>query len=256
MKLFRLILIIVATSIFCNAGFAGENYTFPSGRVIKNAYIIEKKPNGVVVGHSTGVMFVKYKKLPEDLRKKLGYDEAKYNKYNEKKRKKKKASRERNAAKNVKHEKFKKDLKIKRGKYRIRELENKIKETELRIARLKVEIPKLESESKSFMDSAVKLSSVSSNSGGNGFSRNGAWGGGGNSSRSRSSSRREVKSRYKSVKAIGNEYSKSKFSLSNYKDELDKKTLELDKMKDHLAMLKKDQGVKEGKKGNFFSNLF
>ena len=256
MKLFRLILIIVATSLFCSVGFAGEDYTFPNGRVIKNAYIVEKKNTGVVVGHSTGVMFVKYKKMPEDLRKELGYDPEKAAKYEERMRKRKKARREKTAAKDIKEAKFKKELKIRRGKYRIVELEDKIKTTELRIERLKSEIPKLESDSKTFLNQAVKLSSGSnSNNGSSGFSRNGLWGGG-NSSSKRSSNRREVKNRFKAVKAIGEEYSSSKFRLSNYKDELDRKTLQLGKMKSQLKKLKREQGIKEGKKSGFFSKLF
>ena len=254
MKLFRLILIIVATSLFCSVGFAGVDYTLPSGRVLENAYIVERKPNGVVVGHSTGVMFVKFSKVSEKLRKELGYDPVKHAKYKERRRKKKKARREHNAVVNAKNAKFKKDLGIKRGKYRIVELEDKIRATELHIKRIKEEIPELKTESKNFLDQAVKLSSVSSG-GDNGFSRNGLWGGG-SSSKKRSSNRREVKDRSKAVKAIGNEYSRSKFTLSNHKDELERKTLALVKMKAHLAVLKKEQGSKEGKKGNFFSNLF
>ncbi|MCK4983755.1 MAG: hypothetical protein KAS17_12570 [Victivallaceae bacterium] len=253
MKLFRLILVMVATCLLCSAGFAGEDYTMASGRVLKNAYVVERKPNGVVVGHSCGVMFVKYKKMPEDLREKLGYDPAKCARYEEKKRKKKKARREHNAAERAKKTKLEKELNIRRGQYKIVELEDKIKETKLRIKRLKKEIPKLETDSKGFLNQVVKLSSVTSSSN-NGFSRNGFWGGGSSSS-DRSSNRREVKDRYKAVSAIGDEYSKSKFRLSNYKDELEKKTLDLEKMKRHLAKLKKDQGVKEGKKG-FLSKLF
>ena len=256
MKLFRLILIIVATGLFCSAGFAGEDYTFPSGRVIKNAYIVEKKNTGVVVGHSTGVMFVKYKKIPEDLRKELGYDPDKAAKYEERMRKKKKAHREKKAAADVKKAKFNKELKIKRGKYKIVELEDKIKTTELRIERLKSEIPKLEVDSKNFLNQAVKLSSGSStNNSSTGVSRNGLWGSG-NSVSKRSSNRREVKGRFKAASAIGEEYSSSKFRLSNYKDELDKKTFQLGKMKTQLEKLKREQGIKEGKKSGFLSNIF
>lgn len=258
MKLFRFILIIVATSLFCTAGFAyeaGDDYTLPGGRVLKNPYIVEKKPNGVVVGHSTGVMFIKYKKLPEGLRKQLGYEPAKSAKYEEKKRKRKKARRERNVLKNAKKAKFNKELKIRRGKYKIYELVNKIKATELRIKRLKLEIPKLEADKNNFLSQAVSLSSGSSSNSGGGFSRNGLWGGG-NSSSKRSSNRREVKNRFKAVKVIGEEYSSSKFRLSNYKDELERKILNLDKMKDNLRYLKNEQGVKEGKKSGFFSKFF
>lgn len=256
MKLFRLILIIVATSLFCTAGFAGEDYTMASGRVLKNAYIVERKPNGVVVGHSTGVMFVKFKKMSEAMRKELGYDAAKCNKYEERRRKKKKARRERNAAKRTKHAQFTKELKNRQGQYAIYELENKIKSTELRIKRLKIEIPKLEADSKDFLNKAVSLSS--SSSGGYSSSNRGSsiWGSSSSSSRKRSSNRREVKGRQRAVKAIGEEYSSSKFRLSNYKDELERKTLQLDQMKDKLALMKKDKNAKSGKKSGFFSKFF
>ena len=256
MKLFRLILIIVATSLFCSAGFAGEDYTMASGRVLKNAYIVDRKPNGVTVGHSTGVMFVKYKKMSKELRDKLGYDEAKCNKYEERRRKKKKARRERNTAKHAKDVKFRKELKNRQGQYAIYELENKIKSTELRIKRLKIEIPKLEADSKDFLNKAVSLSSSSSGGYSSGNRSNSIWGGTSSSSRNRNTYRTEVKDRFKVTKAIGEEYSTSKFRLSNYKDELERKTLQLDQMKDKLALMKKDKNAKSGKKSGFFSKFF
>ncbi len=256
MKLFRLILIMVAICLFSTVGFAGEDYTMASGRVLKNAYIVETKPDGVVIDHSTGVMFVKYKKMSEKLRKKLGYDAEKCAKYEEKKRKKKKAKRERNAAAQVKQAQFHKELNVRQGKYKIYELENKIKATELHIKRLKVEIPKLEADSKNFLDKAVSLSSSSSGGYSNSNRGNNIWGGTTSSSRNRNSYRTEVKDRYKVTKAIGEEYSSSKFRLSNYKDELERKTLELDKMKDKLKGLKRKQGVTEGKKPGFLSKIF
>jgi len=256
MKLFRLILIMVVTSLFCSAGFAGEDYTMASGRVLKNAYVMETKPNGVVVAHSTGVMFVKYKKMPEELRKKLGYDAEKCAKYEAKKRKKKKRKRKKAAAQHAKEAQFHKELKVRQGRYKVYELENKIKATELRIKRLKVEIPKLEADSKNFLDKAVSLSSSSSGGYSSSNRSNNIWGGSSSSSRNRNAYRTEVKDRFKAAKAVGEEYSSSKFRLSNYKDELERKTLELDKMKDQLRMLKRKQGVAEGKKESFFSKIF
>jgi len=255
MKLFRLILIMVVTSLFCSAGFAKEDYTMASGRVLKNAYIMEKKPDGVVVAHDAGVMFVKYSKMSEDFRKKLGYDAEKCAKYEAKKRKNKKRKRKRDAAKNAKDAKFKKELNVRQGKYKIYDLENKIKATELRIKRLKKEIPKLEADSKNFLDKAVSLSATTSGGYSNSNRGNSIWGSSTSSSRNRNANRTEVKDRFRAAKAVGEEYSSSKFRLSNYKDELERKTLQLDKMKDQLKMLKRKQGRAEGKKG-FFSKIF
>ena len=249
---------MVAICLFSSVGFAREDYTMASGRVLKNAYVMETKPDGVVVEHSTGVMFVKYSKMSEKLRKKLGYDAEKCAKYEAKKRKKKKSKRKRDAAEQVKNAQFHKELKVRQGKYKVYELENKIKATELRIKRLKAEIPKLEADSKNFLDKAVSLSASGGGGGDNNNSNrsNSIWGSSSSSSRNRNASRTEVKDRFKVTKAIGEEYSSSKFRLSNYKDELERKTLELDKMKDQLKGLKRKQGVAEGKKEGFFSKLF
>jgi len=257
MKLFRLILITVAACLFSLTGFAKEDYTLPSGRVLKDAYIMERKPNGVTVGHSTGVMFVKYDQMSKELREKLGYDADKCAKYEARVRKNKKAKRKRDAAEQAKNAQFHKELKVRQGRYRINELENKIKATELRIKRLKMEIPKLEEESKDYLNKAVTLS----NSSGGGYSSTGnsggsIWGSSTSSSRNRNAYRTETKDRFKAAKAVGEEYSKSKFRLSNYKDELERKILQLDKMKAELASLKKKQGKTEGKKEGFFSKLF
>ncbi len=218
---------------------------------------METKPDGVVVEHSTGVMFVKYSKMSEELRKKLGYDAEKCAKYEAEKLKKKKAKSKRDAAEQVKNAQFHKELKVRQGKYKVYELENKIKATELRIKRLKAEIPKLEADSKDFLNKAVSLSESSDGGNSNNYNRsNSIWGSSSSSSQNRNASRTEVKDRFKAVKAVGEEYSSSKFRLSNYKDELDRKTLELDKMKDQLKGLKRKQGAAEGKKEGFFSKLF
>ncbi len=256
MKLFKLILIIVAACLFSVTGFAKQDYTMESGRVLKNAYIMERKPDGIVVAHDCGVMFVKYSKMSEKMRKEFGYDAEKCAKYEAQKRKRKKARRKQAAAEQAKKDQFHKELKVRQDKYKINELENKIKSTELRIKRLKMEIPKLEEESKDYLNKAVSLSGTTSG----GYSTvnrgNSIWGSSSSSSRNRNSYRTEVKDRFKAAKAVGEEYSKSKFRLSNYKDELERKILQLDKMKAELAELKKKQSKAEGKKGNFISNLF
>lgn len=256
MKLFKLILITVAACLFSFTGFAKEDYTLPSGRVLKDAYVMERKPNGVSVAHSTGVMFIKYDQMPEKLRKELGYDPEKFAKYEANSRKNKEARQKRAAAEQAKQEQFRKELNIRQGKYRINELENKIKATELRIKRLKMEIPKLEEDSKDYLNKAVSLSNSSSGGYTTVNRGNSIWGSSTSSSRNRNAYRTETKDRFKAAKAVGEEYSKAKFSLSNAKDELERKILELDKMKAELEKLKKEQGKAEGKKGNFLSNLF
>ncbi|MDD5727088.1 MAG: hypothetical protein PHV59_00860 [Victivallales bacterium] len=249
MKIFN-ILTVVAACCFCIAVQALEDYTMPSGRVLRDAYIMERKPDGVVVAHSTGVMFVKYSQMPEKLRKELGYDPEECSEYEKKEQKQKAAAAKRRAA--AKAEQAKRDKKIeeRRAKYRITELEDKIKATELHIKRLKMEIPQLETESKTYLDDAVKLSS-SSGSGTSGYCRNGFWSSG--SIHSNQANRTSAKKRFKAASALGDEYSKTKFRLENYKDTLEREILELDKMKRQLKKLKAKQSSKSG---GFLSNLF
>ena len=255
MKTIKLSLCIFALlSGFLTIAQSDTDYTLPNGRVLKNAYVMEKKPNGVVVGHSTGVMFVKYSKMPDELKKKLGYNAKKCAAYEKKARKYKKAQRKRKAKEKAEEAKRHKEIQNRIEKYKIVELKDKIRTTELRIERLKKEIPKLEAESKTFLNDAVKLSSVTTSSGSHGnYWRGGFWGGSYGSNARYNASKREVKGRYKAISAIGEEYSSAKFRLKNYKDEIDRKTIELEKMKRRLKILENKQDKKDG---GFFSKLF
>lgn len=237
---FNMTLALIST-VLCTTAFAKEDYTMPSGRVLRDAYIMERKPDGVVVAHSTGVMFVKYSKMSPEMRKRLGYDEKACAEYEQKKRKHNASVRKRRAAEKAEKAKLDKRLKKRQEQYRITELEDKIKATELHIKRMKAELPELEANSKTYLNDAVKLSSVSSNSGDRTYWRSGTWSS--SSSSNRSSNRSEVKKRYKAVSALGNEYSKTKFRIDNYKDSIERKTLELDKMKRELKRLKKKTKV-------------
>lgn len=239
------------STLLCSTLSAKEDYTMPSGRVLHDAYIMERKPNGVTVGHSTGVMFVKYNQMTPEMRKQLGYDEKACAEYETKKRKHNAAVRKRRAAEKAEKAKLDKKLEKRREQYRITELEDKIKATELHIKRMKAELPKLEAESKNYLNDAVKLSSVTTSSGDRTYWRSGTWSS--SSSSNRSTNRSEVKKRYRAVSALGDEYSKTKFRIENYRDSIERKTLELEKMKRELKRLKKKQ---KSKSGGFLTSLF
>ena len=222
----------MAATLICSAALAKEDYTLPSGRVLKNAYVMERKPNGVVVGHETGVMFVKYDQMPEKLRKELGYDSKKCAEYEARERKAKAARKKQQAQKAAAKAKLSKEMDIRRGKYKITELEDKIKATELRIKRLKLEIPQLETDEKNYLNKAVGLAGDNSGEKDRVFTRGGAWGS--SSTSTHQANRQEIKSRFNAAKAVGEEYSSTKFRLSSYKDELERKILQLDQMKRQL----------------------
>ncbi|MDD5698464.1 MAG: hypothetical protein PHH77_07585 [Victivallaceae bacterium] len=252
MKLFRFIF-LMAAALICFAAVAGEDYTMPSGRVLKNAYVMERKPNGVVVGHETGVKFVKYEQMPEKLRKELGYDPEKCAKYEAEERRAEAARQKKQAQKAAEEAEERQELNVRRSKYKITELEDKIKATELHIERLKIEIPQLEANSKDYLNKAVGLASDGGGSEKT-FSRGGIWGS--SSTSNRSANRQEVKSRFKAAQAVGEEYSAIKFRLKNCQDELESKILQLEQMKRQLKQMKKEQETKADKKGGFLSSLF
>ncbi|MDD5597219.1 MAG: hypothetical protein PHV82_04705 [Victivallaceae bacterium] len=245
---------LMAASLIAFAAFAGEDYTMPSGRVLKNAYVMERKPNGVVVGHETGVMFVKYDQLPEKLSRQLGYDPEKCAGYEQAQRQAKNARQKQQAAKVAADAKFRKELHSRQEKYKIVELEDKIKATEVRIERLKMEIPKLEADSKDYLGKAVELAGDSGGGSTRTFSRGGIWSS--SSTSNRDTNRQDVKKRFKAAKAVGEEYSSTKFRLRSYQDELERKILQLEQMKRQLKQLKKEQGATKEEKDGFFSKLF
>ncbi len=143
-----------------------DELKLPDGRILKHPYIMNRMPNGVVVAHDNGAKFIKYKDMPADMAKKLGYDPKKAKKYNLKMKK----YRQQEAATKAKEAKAKKHYQaqyhVRMQKYRLHELEKKIKEYKIHIKRLEYEIPRLEKEQGKFRDEAVSLSRPSGGSGG------------------------------------------------------------------------------------------
>ncbi|MCP3966293.1 MAG: hypothetical protein GY750_09080 [Lentisphaerae bacterium] len=247
-KLFTCLAIFAAINIIAqdtNSNGKMDELNLPDGRILKHPYIMNKTPNGVVVAHDEGAKFIKYKDMPPEIAKKLSYKPQKAKKYE----KKLKKYHQQEAAKKAKEAEAKKkydaQYKVRMQKYKITELEKKIQQYKIRIKRLEYEIPRLEKERDKLRNEAVNLSQPSGNSSGTYF-----WRGGFVSNNS--SRRSENRKRYKVVKSLGDGFSKTSFRLEDYKDELEKKILELDQMEKHLAELKK----KNGKKSGFLSNLF
>lgn len=237
MKTVRIILLISIFSIvntLVGEKTKREDYTMPSGKVLKNAYVMETKPNGVVVWHDNGVMFVKYSKMPASLKKELGYNPEKYAAYEKKVRLyKKRLAKKRNAA-----IKRKRDLKIRFKKSKINELKDEIITYEMRIKFLKREIPKLEAEVEKHYNTASKMATVKmATSDNTSYAPIGSYGVIMGRSNITSTNRREVRNRQQAMKLIADEYSRAKFKLANYKQELEEKSFVLIKLKAKLKEL-------------------
>ena len=63
---------------------ATRTVTLRSGKVLQDAYILDKKPNGVTVAHKDGAMFIPFSDMPLDYQKKFGYDPIKSARYEKK----------------------------------------------------------------------------------------------------------------------------------------------------------------------------
>ena len=80
----KISLVCALFSGFFYTGLHAQNpasYTLPNGKILENPYVISQKPDGVLVGHKYGVIFVKFSDLPADIQKKFNYDPAKAAEY-------------------------------------------------------------------------------------------------------------------------------------------------------------------------------
>ena len=67
--------------------------TLQSGKVLEDAYVLDKRPNGVTVGYKEGCTFIRYADMPENIQKKFGYNKEESDKYEKKLEDQKKTNR-------------------------------------------------------------------------------------------------------------------------------------------------------------------
>ena len=51
---------------------APQTVTLRSGKVLKDAYILDKKPNGITVAYKDGAIFIPFSDMPLDYQQKFG----------------------------------------------------------------------------------------------------------------------------------------------------------------------------------------
>ena len=99
MKLSRIAFLTMAALSVCTAAFAADSsdqtkksaVTLRSGKVLEEAYILDKKPNGITLAYKDGCMFVRFSDLPLEFQQAFGYDAIKSARYENKLREQKKA---------------------------------------------------------------------------------------------------------------------------------------------------------------------
>jgi len=85
---------VFAAALFAaNAAFAADadkkepekhTLTLKTGKVLQNAYILDKKPNGITLGYKDGCMFVPFSDMPLEYQLMFGYDAIKSARYERK----------------------------------------------------------------------------------------------------------------------------------------------------------------------------
>ena len=87
-------LLFAGTTVFAADTTKVEKHdiTLKSGKVLKDAFVLDKKPNGVTFGHKDGATFVRFSDMPEAAQKYFDYDPEKAASYEKKMEEQKKAN--------------------------------------------------------------------------------------------------------------------------------------------------------------------
>ena len=84
---------LTAVALFaCATAFAAEpesggkkaDVTLRNGKVLEDAYILDKRPNGVTIAYKDGCMFVRFSDMPREFQQMFGYDPIKSARYENK----------------------------------------------------------------------------------------------------------------------------------------------------------------------------
>jgi len=117
-----------------------QTVTLRDGRVLEDAFILDKKPNGITLAHKEGCMFIRFSDMPYEYQKKFGYDAIKSARYEKKiedqKKANKKAEEERKAREKKQKEeqdKRNKDRRINQQQQTVRKLELQLEEAKKRL---------------------------------------------------------------------------------------------------------------------------
>ena len=140
---------IAAAALFADAAFAAETeknsakthtVTLRSGKVLQDAYILDKKPNGITVAYKDGCMFIPFSDMPLEYQQKFGYDAIKSARYEKKLNDQKKireieenARKERETKRKANEDKHYKDRRISAQQQTVRKLELQLEEAKKRL---------------------------------------------------------------------------------------------------------------------------
>lgn len=148
MKLTTRFAILTAMLLAGTAAFAADSdkseshtVTLKSGKVLQDAYILDKKPNGITLAYKDGCMFVPFSDMPLEYQKKFGYDPIKSARYERKLDEQKKAAAREESQRKAREKKRKaeedkhyRDPHVNAQQQKVRKLELELDEAKKRLA--------------------------------------------------------------------------------------------------------------------------
>ena len=121
-----------------------HDVTLKSGKVLKDAYILDKKPNGITFGYKDGCAFVRFTDLPEKVQKHFNYDPEEAANYEKKLEDQKKANQKAAEKQKAKEQKQKAEQDKRNKERRIAQQEQTVRKLELQLDEAKKKLQNTE----------------------------------------------------------------------------------------------------------------
>ena len=118
--------------------------TLQSGKVLEDAYVLDKRPNGVTVGYKDGCIFVRYADMPENIQKKFGYNKEEADKYEKKIEDQKKANQKAAQEQKAKEKKQKSEQNKRNKERQIAQQEQTVRKLELQLEEAQKQLKTME----------------------------------------------------------------------------------------------------------------
>ena len=135
--------------------------TLKSGKVLEDAVVLDKKPNGVTLGYKDGAAFVPYTDMPTKAQEYFGYDPDEAAKYEKKIEDQKKANQKAAEKQKAKEQKQKTEQDKRNKERRIAQQEQTVRKLELQLDEAKKRLQNTENTVS--QDRGALVSTISSN---------------------------------------------------------------------------------------------
>ena len=157
------VLLFAGTAVFAadTDKLVKHDVTLKSGKVLKDAYILDKKPNGITFGYKDGATFVRYTDMPEKYQKYFNYDPEAAASYEKKIENQKKANQKAMEKQKAKEQKQQTEQAQRNKERRIAQQEQTVRKLELQLEEAKKKLQNTERTVS--QDRGALVSTISSN---------------------------------------------------------------------------------------------